>query len=238
MINLNNLISTNLNYADSNTQIYFNNIENVIIEKIKSYDIVIGCISWLTNEKILNELSKKDTVMIVVQEEDYLLPDNNTIYYNNIQKKWIRDLYKKLEQCNKHEYTIRHKLGINIYSSKQIAGIRRFGLMKHNSNTVYAKMHNKFMIGLNLVNKSKLRYANPDKNISDIVTNGEVITGSYNYTFTGSNSLENIICLTDMNIINTYFNQFGNIYVHSYELDFPSPWLPTRKSVDTLYYDI
>jgi hypothetical protein len=42
-----------------NIEVYFKNIENIIIEKIKKYDIIIGCIAWLTNENILKELSKK-----------------------------------------------------------------------------------------------------------------------------------------------------------------------------------
>ncbi len=237
MINLNTLTNDN-NYISNDVHICFNNIENIIIDKINKYDVIIGCVAWITNKNILNALLQKSTVMIVVQEEDYLLPDNNTIFYKNSNKRWIRDLYTKLQNCNKYEYNIRHKLGINIYSSSQIAGVRRYGLMRHDSNVTYAKMHNKFIIGLNLVDSKKLRWSNSDKDLTNFITSGEVITGSYNYTYSGSCSLENIICLTDINVLNAYFKQFGDIYVNSYELNFPSPWLPTRKSVDTLYYDI
>ena len=35
----------------------FKNLEGRVIEKIRSADAVVGCVAWLTNEKILRALS-------------------------------------------------------------------------------------------------------------------------------------------------------------------------------------
>ena len=63
----------NLNCASKNgdIEVYFKNIEEELIKKINNADIILGCVAWFTNEKILRALAKKDGVSIIVQKEDF-----------------------------------------------------------------------------------------------------------------------------------------------------------------------
>lgn len=48
--------------TDGTIEVYFKDIEKHIIEKIRKYDNVVGCVAWLTNENILKELAHKKSV--------------------------------------------------------------------------------------------------------------------------------------------------------------------------------
>ena len=61
-------------------KVYFRNLEDELINHIRNYDAIFGCVAWLTNKRILKELSKKEVVQIIVQKEDFLRPD---IYSKN-----------------------------------------------------------------------------------------------------------------------------------------------------------
>ena len=57
---------------------------------------------------------------------------------------------------------------------------------------------------------------------------GILLTGSYNYTENSNNSLENVICIKDQEIIKEYFEQFCQLSTISVELDWDSEWKPHR----------
>lgn len=204
-------------------EVYFKNIEKTIIEKIKKYKNVIGCIAWLTNENILRELSKKEKVLIVVQEEDFLRPDTN---YDGDKKKWkkkIFDLYKKLEKGSIESSC----WGVNYASADTIeTGIRRFGLINEKKLPAFPRMHNKFILCYN-----ELEYKLNKKGEYVLKNDGEVLSGSYNYTENSNNSLENILCVKDMKIIEGYFKQFVEILTMSMPLDWEGDWSPSESGI-------
>ena len=56
--------------ADGQTEVFFRNIREHLVEKIAEADVVVGCVAWLTCEHILRALAKKK-VFVVVQKEDF-----------------------------------------------------------------------------------------------------------------------------------------------------------------------
>ena len=93
-------------------------------------------------------------------------------------------------------------------------------------------MHNKFIFCYNeleyIMNKDD---DNEDKDEYKFITDGEVISGSYNYTENSNNSLENIICIKDKKIINAYFKQFVEISTMSMPLDWEGEWKPSESGI-------
>jgi len=202
---------------DNTLEVYFEDIEDKIIEKIRKADLVFGCIAWLTNEKILKEMAKKHCI-IVIQEEDFLRPDIN---FDGDKKQWknkIYELYTKLEG----EYLCAIIPDIN-YCGGVNTGVRRFGFINKDKSPAFPRMHNKFIICA--------KYNTEDHNIT--MTFNEVITGSYNYTYNSTNSIENIMCVKDEKIVNAYFENFKDILVCSVPLDWSAEWKP---SPDDLRY--
>ena len=277
---------------NKNIEVYFKNIENNIINKIKKYKNVIGCVAWLTNENILKELAKKDTVIIIVQEEDFLRPDNKFDGNKLNWKNKIYNLYKNIEK-NNGSLTL-NSLGINPHWDTQ-SGIRRLGKINIDKVPAFPRMHNKFIICFNdnepypIFDEFKITYTyfypeikiemfkrllHPEikckyifKQHDQIINNqyiyyeyfqdeysmenritqikniggniigtstkymsenldGVLLTGSYNYTENSNNSLENVICIKDQEIIEAYFKQFCELSTISVELDWNSEWKP------------
>ena len=161
-------------------EVYFKNIEDIICEKIKKHKLIVGCVAWLTNKKILNELSKKDKeVLIIVQDEDFLRPD--TYFDGNKEKfkKTIFEYYNKIKNNN----TTTSLADLNISYNKAIdCGIRRCGFINKNKLPAFPRMHNKFIVLGNEIQDEDNSYVYNEYT--------EVITGSFNYTENSTNSLE------------------------------------------------
>jgi hypothetical protein len=197
-------------------EVYFKNIENIICEKIKKHKYIVGCVAWLTNKKILKELSKKDKeVLIIVQDEDFLRPD--TYFDGNKEKfkKTILTYYNKIKGRDKSISL--SDLGISTHCEIG-CGIRRCGFINKDKLPAFPRMHNKFIV-----------LGNDDEHGYPKYT--EIITGSFNYTDNSTNSLENIICLKDDKIVRSYYEQFGEIALISVELDWEGDWNPDESGL-------
>jgi hypothetical protein len=62
---------------DDSIVVVFKHLESSLIYHIRCADVIVGCVAWLTNEKILRALSTKRGVALIVQKEDFLRPDLN-----------------------------------------------------------------------------------------------------------------------------------------------------------------
>ena len=195
-------------------EVYFKNIENIICEKIKKHKYIVGCVAWLTNKKILKELSNKDKqVLIIVQDEDFLRPDT---YFDGNKEKFKKTI---LTYYNKISGGSMSLCDLGISTHREIdCGIRRCGFINKDKLPAFPRMHNKFIVLGNDNNDGYKDYT-------------EVITGSFNYTENSTNSLENIICLKDNKIVRSYYEQFGEIAVMSVDLDWSGDWNPTESDL-------
>lgn len=202
---------------DKDIEIYFKNIERQIINKIKKYDNVVGCIAWLTNENILVELAKKKSVLIIVQEEDFLRPD---IHFDGNNKKWKQKIFKLYNELQKNKNSVPlNCFGINYMQCGVESGIRRLGKINENKLPAFPRMHNKFIICYN------------DFETENLKINGEILSGSYNYTENSNNSLENVVCIKDEKIVYRYYLQFAEIAIMSVPLDWNSEWNPSESEL-------
>ena len=61
--------------ADGSVEVVFRNIEQRLIDEIRTSKVVMGCVAWLTSGPILDALAEVQGVSIVVQKEDFLRPD-------------------------------------------------------------------------------------------------------------------------------------------------------------------
>lgn len=128
---------------NNDIEVYFKNIESIIIEKIKKYNNVIGCVAWLTNKNILKELSKKKECIIIIQDEDFLRPDNN---FDGDNSKWKKKIFKSYKKLEKNDITFLN-LGLDINTNGFTqTGIRRCGNINNRKLPAFPRMHNKFII--------------------------------------------------------------------------------------------
>jgi hypothetical protein len=202
-------------------EVYFKNIENIICEKIKKHKYIVGCVAWLTNKKILTELSKKDKeVLIIVQDEDFLRPDT---YFDGNKERFKKTILTYYNKIKGHDKDI--SLGdIGISMHRAIGcGIRRCGFINKDKLPAFPRMHNKFIV----LGNDETEVRDDDGNLMFLDRKfTEVITGSFNYTENSTNSLENIICVKDEKIVHSYYAQFGEIAIISVDLDWTGDWNP------------
>lgn len=226
---LNNDGNFDLNFVDNSTSsdsgitVYFRKIEKNLIEHIKKSDAVFGAVAWLTSTRILNALSKIDNVSIIVQKEDFLRPDVDASAYFD---KTLRRKYKAL-RCNLTRYSFNNILSsVSVASDPTMPPIRCVGNHNSEKKPAFPRMHNKFLIFARVQESS-------DNSTPEVVTPYAVWTGSFNLTKNATMSLENALYITDKEIVNAYFKEFGQIAAMSEELDWTSKWAAPEWRIGT-----
>lgn len=197
------------------TQVYFRNIENHLIGHIDEAEVVLGCVAWLTRGPILDELSKKEYVSLIVQKEDFLRPDIGSLNKND-WKKWLQSKYNSL-QSNINRFMFDNLLhSISYASDPTIEAIRCVGNNNKDKKPAFPRMHNKFMIFGRNVEADEGSWGR-------IIPYG-VWTGSFNLTKNATYSFENAIFTTNPDIVKAYFDEYGQIAAMSEPLDWDSDW--------------
>lgn len=201
--------------SSGDISVFFRNLESELIKRINSADVVLGCVAWLTSEKIITALSKKQAVSIIVQKEDFLRPD---IGSKSPWKKHLAELYSKLEKGLMRYDAGLQGLAIHMMSycaDHTLEPVRCVGNYNREKKPAFPRMHNKFLIFCKVPDGE-------DKN-GDFKPY-EVWTGSFNFTKNATCSFENAVALTDPKVVDAFFKEYGQIAALSEPLDWSSDW--------------
>lgn len=203
----------NNNFQNGGVSIYFRDIENQLIEKIKRAESIFGCVAWLTNRKILEAMWLKKYVSIVVQKEDFLKPD---IHQSSGWKKELRDSYSVIGG-----YVGRPSLPLvgemSYCNDPDISGVRCVGNSNQNKKPSFPRMHNKFLVFANSTQ--------PDPSEYPKFIPISVWTGSFNFSHCATQSFENAVYIQSQSIAESYFKEFCQILALSEPLDWESEWM-------------
>ncbi len=202
-----------------NINVYFKNLEQELINKIEEADIVVGCVAWITSKPILEALSKKRAVAIVVQKEDFLRPDMDS---NNPWKKQLRGLYSKLPDGLSRYDDILKTLKTQLYSmsycgDSTIESIRCVGNYNSDKNPAFPRSHHKFVLfckGKKIGDDWQYQWQPY-----------QVWTGSFNFTKNATASFENALVIDNQDIVNAYFREWAQIEALSEPLNWESNWV-------------
>lgn len=204
-------------YDSKKIDVVFKNIKDRIINEINATPCMVGCIAWLTDFDILKAMTERD-VQIIVQKEDFLRPDLGS---NDKFKNTLKDLYSKINtEIGRHWHTCRAK-DLSFCSDPTLEGIRCVGNYNRERKPAMPRMHNKFLVlGDNLNKEGRFEPWG-------------VITGSYNYTNNANNSFENIVIIRDKKIANAYYNEWGQILAFSEKLNWEFDWVQPEYRLGT-----
>ena len=217
------LKNRSIDSKDLSVSVYFRNIEDELIQKINQYPVVIGCVAWLTNKKILEALSLKQFVSIVIQKEDFLRPDTGVW-----SGKKLRSLYEKLPpgvsyNCSNLSWSGNILDCLNYNYAWQSEPIRWVGNFNTDKKPAFPRMHNKFLVFCD-IEVNTCTYQDLDENGNPfqfqeddgfIVIPKAVWTGSFNLTDNATKSLENAVYLTDCDIVHAYYDEWEYIFALS-----------------------
>jgi phosphatidylserine/phosphatidylglycerophosphate/cardiolipin synthase-like enzyme len=204
-------------YESKKVDVVFKNIKERIINEITFTPCMVGCIAWLTDFDILKAMAERD-VQIIVQKEDFLRPDLGS---SDQFKNTLKDLYSKINtKIQRHWHTCRAK-DLSFCSDPTLEGIRCVGNYNRERKPAMPRMHNKFLVlGDNLNKEGRFEPWG-------------VITGSYNYTNNANNSFENIVVIRDKKIANAYYNEWGQILAFSEKLNWEFDWVQPEYRLGT-----
>ena len=216
--------------SDCDLEVVFRNQKERLLELIRVYPYVCGCIAWLTDTEVLSAMADMKHVSIIVQKEDFLRPDLSSS--SNFPKK-LRAAYNALPI----EFE-RYFVESGIVSRLSVAGdptmdpVRCVG--NHNSNKLpaFPRMHNKFLVFTEgFSHKDEL--GNELDRTLGISDNACVWTGSYNISNTATKSLENAIIIRNKQGAQAYFNEWAQITALSEPLDWESEWCEPEWRIGT-----
>jgi hypothetical protein len=234
------------------TFVYFDHIEQVLLDYIHKSSVVFGCVAWMTNFEILQHLSFVKAVQIVVQKEDFLRPDTGKDYTG--WKQHLRAAYDDLKCPISH-----HELdGVANELSTGVPGymnpVRCVGNHNGDKKPAFPRMHHKFLIFGQMsegpgyiapddpfdVSKPPLRdrilasYDDGSHMAQGVWIEPQFVwTGSFNLTENATHSFENAVVMSHPDIVRAYYREYMHIYSLSEPLDWTSEWVAPEFRIGT-----
>ncbi|QOV28815.1 hypothetical protein INT50_08980 [Vibrio diabolicus] len=201
-------------------EVIFDNITERLVSLIQQYDIAVGCVAWLTNFEILEELSRKDWTNLVVQKEDFLRNDsskNDTDWQAR-----LRQAYGKLSgkdfSMNVPELYIDHP---HFNRTVQQCCVRADGAWSHFRETVRCIGYSNY--GRNITPKMHHKFLVLGHSDSGVDFVPELVwTGSFNFTQNAESSRENAVIIRDKKICHAYLSEWAQLWALSEPLDWTS----------------
>lgn len=220
--------------TSGSTTVHFSDLERELCQLISQHSAAVGCVAWLTNEKILSELAKLKACSILVQKEDFLRPEVGS------SKQKIHSMYSSLREGWRYEFGYgAENLSIQ---SLELPAVRCVGNHNSEKKISHPRMHNKFLVvGEWIPVKEKESVWDEEKGCDaeiEIYENNKfqakaVWTGSFNFTYTGSLSFENAIVLRDPVIVAEYAREWARILSFSEPLNWERPWSEPEWRIGT-----
>ena len=216
---------THPSISDSFATVHFSNIEDRLIEFMDSAESLVGCVAWLTSERVLQAMCERKSVHLIVQKEDWLRPDTRGSWGGR-----RRDLYEALPSLDAYRFEWPEPVGSLSYlgSPGPVDAVRCLG--NHNSTRIPATphMHHKFLVA------GSWESEKIDKTRRSTKFHPErVWTGSYNMTHSATRSLENVVVLDSSVLADEYCREFLMLMAASEPLDWESAWAWPQYRIGT-----
>lgn len=215
-----------------NVSAFFDNLEGELIAQIAKADLVVGCVAWLTNPRILEALSKCLGASIIVQKEDFLRPDIAT----GDRAKWsyeLRSRYADLKMpIDRYDMPglISH---LSVCGDPNMESVRCVGNYNRDKNPAFPRAHHKFVVFCNLSNREVAYQDQWGTWYSGTVEPYAVWTGSFNFTANAAQSFENAVLINDPEIAKAFYNEYAYLYGLSEQLDWETEWVAPEYRIGT-----
>lgn len=218
--------------------VHFRDLEDMLEIYIRSADAIVGCVAWLTNERILDALAKVENVAIVVQKEDFLRPDRGS------KQDWKQVLHKRYSKlrCSWHRYNFPGLIGsLSILDSSSIDPVRCAGNYNRDKFPAFPRMHHKFLVFCRYGKLVETSISHDPKGIEEPYVEYEFIppkpyavwTGSFNFTENSTRSLENALYITDPVIASAYYDEWARVEAISERLNWRRDWAEPEWRIGT-----
>lgn len=224
---------------------HFDQLESRLIEYIERADAVVGCVAWLTSKPILEALSAKAFVSILIQKEDFLRPDLGG--GGRAWKSTLRQMYDQLKENEIERHAVDGSIVCNLSTSgdPRVAPIRCVGFAGSESSR--PRMHHKFLVfcSLDFVERAETEWPFDYYDIERYLTGNDlprgfpqlapnaVWTGSFNLTQMATNSLENAVYIEDARVAEQFYREWEYVFALSEPLDWEHEYCAPQYRIGT-----
>ena len=215
--------------SDCEMEVIFRNQKKRLLELIRDYPYVCGCVAWLTDTDVLSAMAGMEHVSIIVQKEDFLRPD---LYNSSDFCMRLRKAYEALPTTF-DRYDVEGIVGdLSWCSDPTLDSVRCVGNYNSDKKPAFPRMHNKFLVFTEDA-PPEVEFMNEHRRILGISDNACVWTGSYNISNTATKSLENVVIIHSKKVAEAYFNEWAQITALSEPLDWKSKWSTPEWRIGT-----
>lgn len=207
-------------HIDGNIDVFFENLDRYLAERIMDADLVVGCMAWLTSRRVLEALARtKHGCQIVVQKEDWLRP-------GIVGRNELQSMYSRLDCPDRFDLPLRTAAGtarggLSYCGDPTCQPVRVMGI-RHQKGHNGPRMHHKFLVFC----KERLDLANqPDGEHCVDYEPYAVWTGSFNATENGAMSRENAIFIRSERLARLYCQEWTRTLALSEPLDWSSDYV-------------
>lgn len=208
--------------------VYFSNMEKNLVRLISKYRAAVGCVAWLTSEGVLKAMSDLERVSIVIQKEDFMRPDSNS--FSNAK---IKELYESLPPGARLLDDFGRLTSLLTQSGDwECSSVRWAGYYNHDRKPYFPRMHHKFIV----LGDMEPGFTSPHdaEAESHLFLPKAVWTGSFNFTFNSSRSLENAVVITNRDVVMAYYEEWQRVLSISEPIPgyaWKTKWEPTNFRV-------
>lgn len=207
--------------------VFFRDIEQNLVQRIRDADCVFGCVAWLTSEPILDAIAEKSIAQIIIQKEDFLRPDlaSRTNFKEN-----LRTLYSEIAGVYRAHFgsdiTV-SKTWTIMSEAEKVEGVRCLGYRKQHHAEIIPVMHNKFLVFC------RYQESPYDEFPFGSITPYAAWTGSFNFTRNATRSFENAIFIEDGTVAERFLREWGQLAALSEPLDWEHDYVAPQYWIGT-----
>jgi len=204
-------------FEGQSVAVYLNDLEIPLLAWLSRQEAVVGCVAWLTNEKVLDALNSLKICQVVMQKEDWMRPD----YDGRHPARHSRRHYNG--EAGFCRLELAETSGLSMCSDPMVQRFRCFGQstsaqtsgpMQTAVPPARPVMHHKFLVGC-----VSHRPLDDDGYPSLELIPRSVWMGSFNMTKGARRNMDSAVVM-GAGPAALYYREWLDIFSHSEKLDF------------------
>jgi phosphatidylserine/phosphatidylglycerophosphate/cardiolipin synthase-like enzyme len=176
----------------------FEDIESFVLDFIDKSDVVVGCVAWLSNYRILQALARKRVSIVVDDPLRHSLSDGKATF--------LKKSYARMSRMNKfwfHPHLFNYDVDGPVY----------YAAVRMREMPAFNLMHHKFLVRCAWAPACAPFYVQPSA----------VLTGSYNFTLAARSNEENVVVVTDLDIVQRFYAEWERQFRGSTNIKWEEP---------------
>lgn len=203
-------------FEGQSVAVYLDDLEASLLAWLSKQEAVVGCVAWLTNEKVLNALNSLKICQVVMQKEDWMRPD----YDGRHPARHSRKHYDG--EAGFCRLELAETIGLSTCGDPSVDRFRCFGQstsaqtsgpMQTAAPPARPVMHHKFLVGCAM--QSYLDDGYPSLKLIP----RSVWMGSFNMTKGARRNMDSAVVM-GAGPAALYYREWLDVFSHSERLDF------------------